>query len=80
MDARTLKRIKDAESRPLSHPEARAIVLITSACAGWPNAHILLLAAFRSGRPLCRRFWCCCCWPRSALGPGALFPSSTARM
>ena len=27
MDARTLKRIKDAESRPLSHPEARAIVL-----------------------------------------------------
>jgi len=44
MDARTLKRIKDAESRPLSHPEARAIVLITSACAGWPNAHILSLA------------------------------------
>ena len=30
MDARTPKRIKHAESRPLSHPEARAIVLITS--------------------------------------------------
>ena len=43
MDARTLKRIKDAESRPLSHPEARPIVLVT--CAGWPSSHLLARSA-----------------------------------